>query len=133
MHIDIALLVRDALAHSGCDKNLISDFDGHSTITLEFSDSLDINISIDDNCVWLWSPLCEVSSNLICQLSEKILNKLMEECLFTVTKQLQLVSRNQYINLAGVVAPAYLVDGASFSAALEEFFHLINNYSEMLC
>ncbi|WP_119712437.1 hypothetical protein [Arsenophonus endosymbiont of Aleurodicus floccissimus] len=50
-HIDIALLIRDALAHSGCDKNLIYDFDEHSMITLEFSDSLDINISIDDNCV----------------------------------------------------------------------------------
>ncbi|HGJ5855427.1 SPI-1 type III secretion system chaperone SpaK [Arsenophonus nasoniae] len=132
MHIDIALLVRDALVHSGCDKNLISDFDGHSTITLEFSNSLDINISIDDDYVWLWSPLCEEESNVIYQLSEKILKKLMEECQFTVTKQLQLISRNRYINLAGVVSPAYLADGAGFSAALEEFFHLINNYSEML-
>ncbi|MFV9997362.1 MAG: hypothetical protein AB8W37_03890 [Arsenophonus endosymbiont of Dermacentor nuttalli] len=87
MHIDIVSLVRDVLVHSGCDKNLISDFDGHSTITLEFSNSLDINISVDDNCVWLWSLLCEEESNAIYQLSEKIL---MEEYQFTVVEKLQI-------------------------------------------
>ncbi|MGK2888122.1 MAG: hypothetical protein ACSLEN_00295 [Candidatus Malihini olakiniferum] len=66
MYIDIVTLVRDALLHIGVvDKSIMSDFDGHSTIALDFDNYPSLLISNVDEQIWIWSQLCDNTPGLL--------------------------------------------------------------------
>lgn len=124
MYIDIVKLVRDALLHSGVDEAILSDFDGHSTIALDFENYPSLLISNVDGQIWIWSQLSENTPGLLQHKSAQIQEKIMEGCHFAMTGQLQIAINNDTIELKGLVHPDYLTDGARFADAMDEFFQL---------
>ncbi|QJU42324.1 SPI-1 type III secretion system chaperone SpaK [Serratia marcescens] len=128
MNVDIKSLVSDALLEQGCDESLLNDFDGHSTIALEFTERPDLLISEQDDGVWLWSRIAEDNQSVLGQRGGELLFALMEGCTFTPGGQLQLTIDDGYIFLRGLVKDEYLKNGQQFSAALEEFFILQENF-----
>ncbi|MBG6245649.1 type III secretion system chaperone SpaK [Candidatus Symbiopectobacterium sp. 'North America'] len=124
MYVDIVKLVRDALLYSGVDKFILSDFDGHSTIALDFENYPSLLISNVDEQIWIWSQLSENTPGLLQHKSAQIQEKIMEGCHFAMTGQLQIAINNDTIELKGLVHPYYLTDGACFADAMDEFFQL---------
>ncbi len=122
MYIDIVTLVRDALLHSGVDESILTDFDGHSTIALDFENYPSLLISNVDGQIWIWSQLCDNTPGLLQHNAAQIQEKIMEGCQFAMTGQLQLTINSDTIELKGLVHPDYLTSGLRFADAMDEFF-----------
>lgn len=122
MYTDIVSLIRGALLENGCDESILGDFDGHSTISLDFQNYPSLLISLDDNYVWIWSRLCEASDSIMQYKASAILEKMMEGCHFSITGQLQIFTNEGYIELKGLVHPNFLESSSRFAEALDEFF-----------
>ncbi len=129
MNIDIAQLLRDALTEYGCERHKLGDFDGHSTIVLEFKDHPDLLVSNINDDIWLWTALAEYHPQIVRQHSAALLEKLMQGCLFSVTGQLQMQNHENMLELRGLVHPDYLQTPQRFAEALNEFFVLSAEYS----
>ncbi|CAI1687162.1 Invasion protein invB [Serratia fonticola] len=128
MNVDIDVLVREALLEKGCDESMLSNFDGHTTIALEFTQRPSLLISTLDDNVWIWSRIAEDNNAVLTQRASELLFALMEGCEFTPSGQLQLSVDEGYILLRGLVSPAFLESSQQFSAAMEEFFSLQENF-----
>lgn len=128
MYLDIVSLIRGALLESGVEESMLSEFDGYSTIALDFDNYPSLLISVIDERVWIWSNLCENTPGVLQQRLPIVMEKIMEGCNFSMTGQLQLAVNNGLIELKGMVHPDYLVSSSRFSDALEEFFHLQESY-----
>lgn len=124
MYIDIASLLRNALKASGCDESLLDDFDGHSTISLDFDQSPSILISVVDEHVWIWSRLCESTNAIIDYRGSDLLKMLISGSEFSITGQYQVAINDGYLELRGLIDPKYLEveNGALFANVLDDFF-----------
>ncbi|WP_067700227.1 hypothetical protein [Erwinia sp. ErVv1] len=122
MYTDIVSLIRGALLENGCDESLLGDFDSHSTISLDFEKHPSMFISVDDNYVWIWSRLCEVSDSIMQYKASALLEKMIEGCQFSITGQLHISLNEGYIELKGMVHPNFLENSSRFAEALDEFF-----------
>ncbi|MFP7609861.1 InvB/SpaK family type III secretion system chaperone [Serratia quinivorans] len=132
MHIDLGDVVRSALLELGCEESMLSDFDGHSTIMLDFNDRPALFISTEENNVWLWSRIAEENSSLLALRGGELLPALMEGYGFSVCGQLQLTFSEGYLLLRAMIAPAVLQDTEQFSVALEEFFNQQERFVGMI-
>ncbi|CAM3854961.1 InvB/SpaK family type III secretion system chaperone [Serratia silvae] len=128
MSIDIAILLREALTESGCQSDVMGDFDSHSTIALEFDGHPGILITQLQDEVWIWSRLIEDNGLTISQCSAALLEKLMQGCEFAANGQLQLASNEGFVELKGLVHAQYLETSAKFASALDEFFALSEDF-----
>ena len=54
MNDDLVELVRSALRKNGCDERLLNNFDGNSTICLDFEEESSLLISQTEGYVVLW-------------------------------------------------------------------------------
>ncbi|CNF34768.1 hypothetical protein [Yersinia kristensenii] len=122
MYLDIVALIRGALAESGCDESLLGNFDGHSTIALDFDGYPSILISVVDEHIWIWSHLCENVPSVLRHKFADILEYMMQGCRFALTGQLQLNANEGVIELKGMVHPDYLQSSSRFAETLDEFF-----------
>ncbi|WP_258089431.1 InvB/SpaK family type III secretion system chaperone [Serratia liquefaciens] len=132
MNVDIESLVREALLEQGCDENMLGEFDGHTTIALEFTQRPALLISRLDDDIWIWSRIAEDNNSVLTQRASELLFALMDGCAFSANGQLQLATEDGYILLRGLVGTAYLQSSQQFSAALEEFFNLQDNFLGIL-
>ncbi|MDN0086140.1 SPI-1 type III secretion system chaperone SpaK [Yersinia nurmii] len=132
MNVDIVTLIRDTLLETGCDESLLNNFDGHSTISLDFSDRASMLISLVDDQVWLWSRIGEENTHVLSQKADDLLKTLMEGCAFTPSGQLQLATNDGYIELKGLVNSSYTETSTRFAEALDEFFALQEKFVEIL-
>lgn len=128
MNVDIKHLVREALLEQGCEESMLDEFDGHSTIALEFKERPALLISELDGSIWLWSRIAEDINSVLSQRASELLFALMEGCSFTPDGQLQLATDEGYVLLRGLVSENYLQNSQQFSVALEEFFNLQENF-----
>ncbi|VTR36739.1 Invasion protein invB [Serratia fonticola] len=78
MNVDIDVLVREALLEKGCDESMLSNFDGHTTIALEFTQRPSLLISTLDDNVWIWSRIAEDNNAVLTQRASELLFALME-------------------------------------------------------
>ncbi|MGL9751684.1 MAG: SPI-1 type III secretion system chaperone SpaK [Symbiopectobacterium sp.] len=117
---------------SGVYESIHSDFNGHSTITLDFENYPSLLISNVDGQIWIWSQLSENTPGLLQHKSAQIQEKIMEGCHFAMTGQLQIAINNDTIELKGLVHPDYLTDSASFADAMDEFFQLQEAFLEVI-
>jgi hypothetical protein len=129
MLVDIVSLVRDGLLKSGCDESQLGDFDGHSTISMDFDGYPSLLVNVVDEDVWIWSQICEDNGSFVANFSEVIMEHFIKGCSFSRTGQLQLNRNDGFIELRGIVHPSYLENGERFSEALQEFF---NHQDELL-
>lgn len=128
MHVDIAELVREALLESGCDPNLLSNFDSHSTIALDFNDLPSIYISSHDEDIWLWSRLAEYSDNILEQRAHALLDELMSGADFIRGEQFHLSRNEGYLELKALLKPMCLNSGQNFAVALSGFFERLERF-----
>ncbi len=128
MYVDIATLVRDALLGSGCDPKLLSNFDSHSTIALDFNDMPSINISKLDDDVWLWSRIAEQNDHVLEQNAQALLKELMQGVDFTLGGKLMLSESEGYLELKGLLSPSYMDCGQNFAVALSGFFERLERF-----
>src|SRR5476651_758771 len=103
MYVDIAALVREALLESGCNPNLLDNFDSHSTIALDFNDLPSIYISLQDEDVWLWSRLTEHNDSLLEQKAAALLEELMLGAEFIRGEQFLLSKNEGYLELKALL------------------------------
>ena len=131
MHIDIAELVRESLRASGCQESYLNEFDGHSTIALEFDNCPNILISLNDEKVVIWSQLAEHSPNTIFQNAGSILELVMTPVEFSVTGQYQIKEMDGYTVLHCTCRDDCL-SPEIFSDVLEKFYLNLFRYSEVI-
>lgn len=132
MHVDIATLVREALLDSGCDPNLLSNFDSHSTIALDFNDLPSIYISSQDDDIWLWARIAEFNENILAQRAPVLLNELMQGVDFIRGEQFQLARNDGYLELKALLNSHCLNSGQNFSVALSGFFERLERFVEVM-
>lgn len=132
MNIDIVFLLREALTESGCDESMLNDFDGHSTISLDFEDRPSLLISMIDENVWIWTRLCEDSGNILQYRASALLEKIMEGYHFSMTGQLQLNQNEGFLELRGMLHTDYLINGSRLAEALSHFFAQQQDYLEII-
>jgi hypothetical protein len=132
MHVDIATLVREALLDSGCDPNLLSNFDSHSTIALDFNDLPSIYISSQDDDIWLWARIAEFNENILAQRAPVLLNELMQGVEFIRGEQFQLSRNDGYLELKALLNSQCLNSGQNFSVALSGFFDRLERFVEVM-
>ncbi|MCK3838856.1 MULTISPECIES: InvB/SpaK family type III secretion system chaperone [Pseudomonas] len=122
MHtLDIASLLRDALALSGCTPEQVGSFDGHSTIELELTDLPAINIGVVDGGLWFWSDLVESGPVLLAHRSEDLLRFLMRGCKFALTEQMQLVETNGMLEVRVRLAEFAYASAQALSETIEAY------------
>ncbi|TKK37729.1 Invasion protein B family [Pseudomonas fluorescens] len=133
MHnIDIASLLREALAYSGCTDQQIGSFDGHSTIELEMNSLPSINIRVMEEGLWFWSPLIEASDMLLAHRSEDLLRFLMEGFTFSRTEQLQLVNTDGTLEVRVLMADSTHVSAESLADAIEAYLEALTTLCDIV-
>ncbi len=132
MHVDIATLVREALLDSGCDPNLLSNFDSHSTIALDFDDLPSIYVSSQDEDIWLWARIAEFNENILAQRAPVLLSELMQGVEFIRGEQFQLSQNEGYLELKALLNPQCLTSGQNFAVALSGFFERLERFVEVM-
>ncbi|XBS70283.1 SPI-1 type III secretion system chaperone SpaK [Acerihabitans sp. KWT182] len=132
MYVDIAELVREALLESGCDPNLLDNFDSHSTIALDFNDLPSIYISSQEEDIWLWSRLAEYNDNLLEQRAPALLQELMRGAEFIRGEQFHLSQNEGYLELKALLKPMCLNNGQNFAVALSGFFERLERFVEVI-
>ncbi|WP_341664553.1 hypothetical protein [Vibrio sp.] len=65
IHKDLKLIVREALAKLKFPASIINEFDSHSTICISLAQPPDINISIEDGRLIIWSSIVATEEELI--------------------------------------------------------------------
>ncbi len=132
MYVDIAALVREALLESGCDPNLLDNFDSHSTIALDFNDLPSIYISSQEEDIWLWSRLAEYNDNILEQRAPALLEELMRGADFIRGEQFLLSKNEGYLELKALLNPQCLSSGQNFAVALSGFFERLERFVEVM-
>ena len=131
MNFDISELVHDTLLAQGCAPGMLEDFDGHSTIALEFNGIPDILVSMVDEQVVIWCRLLEHNAGLLEQCADRLLPMLMEPVFYSVTGQLQLAEDSDYTVLKSVLHASCL-NPDDFSRVLEEFYQSVEEFMKVL-
>ena len=131
MSYEISELVRETLRNEGCSEHLINDFDGHSTISLDFSTIPSILITQLDEATFLWCRLDEHRMHVIEQCSARLINLLMEPTAYSITGQFQLGEDQGYTVLKLVIKPSAM-NPIDFSDVLEEFYQTVEKFIEVL-
>lgn len=131
MNIDLSELVRDSLLSQGCDSGMLGDFDGHSTIAMEFDGIPDIMISEANEQVVIWCRLAEYNKHIIDSCADRLLSMVMEPIFYSITGQLQLGEDEGYTVLKSIVVPSAL-NSDDFSRVLEEFYVAIEEFLKVL-
>ncbi|WP_413735598.1 SPI-1 type III secretion system chaperone SpaK [Sodalis sp. RH21] len=132
MYVDIAALVREALLDSGCDPNLLDNFDSHSTIALDFNDLPSIYISSQEEDIWLWSRIAEYNENTLEQRAPALLGELMRSAEFIRGEQFLLAKNEGYLELKALLNPTCLTSGQNFAVALSGFFERLERFVEVM-
>jgi hypothetical protein len=132
MSIDLPELVNAALLSLGCDPKLISELDGHSTITLDFDQLPSLLIARMDEQVWLWSRVAEYSEPVIAHKAADILSQLMLSDDSILGGHPNLCEGEGYLEMRAMVAPAYLEDGERFGEALSLFFDRLTRMTQLI-
>ncbi|NOH73462.1 hypothetical protein F0225_19330 [Vibrio pectenicida] len=65
IHKDLRLIVHEALAKLKFPAHIINEFDSHSTICISLTQPSDINISISDDKLLIWSNIVATEEELI--------------------------------------------------------------------
>ncbi|GFN47066.1 SPI-1 type III secretion system chaperone SpaK [Candidatus Regiella insecticola] len=133
--VDIAKLVRAALEQQGCNPDLLDNFDGHSTITLDFKDSPSILVSRDekDEEIWVWARIENVYESAYLQSLEKLsLLQQQQTCDFTPSRQVQFYFHENILEIKAHIRRGYLEDAEKFSQVLDGFFHILKEFNEAI-
>lgn len=131
-YIDIASLLREALALSGCTDEQMGSFDGHSTIELELSDMPAIKLGFIDDGVWFWSALVECSDMLLMHRSTELLRFLMQGFAFARTEQMQLLEVEGMLEVRVLLADSALMSADSLADAVEGYLGALTTLCEIV-
>ncbi|EGY29063.1 InvB [Candidatus Regiella insecticola 5.15] len=132
-NVDIAELVRGALEKQGCDPNLLDNFDGHSTITLDFKDSPSILVSRDeDEQIWVWARIENVYESAYQQSLEKLSLQQQQGCDFTPSRQVQFYFHDNILEIKAHVREKYLENAEKFAQVLDGFFTILGEFNKVI-
>ena len=131
-NLDIAALLREALAISGCSDQQIGQFDGHSTIELDFRDLPSMNIALTDGDVWCWSKLMDFNPSSCVHFAEPLLNFLMEGFHHARTEQMQLVVVEGMLEVRVLLSEAAVSSGQAFSEAIDAYVSQLERLQGLL-
>lgn len=132
MVFDLAELVRAALLDLGCDPALMSNFDSHSTIALNFNELPTINIAQQDEQVWLWCRLSEFSEAVLAHRAFELLSELMKPDASFLGGHASLGEDQGDLQLKTLVEPSFLENGERFGKTISAFFDLMVSLTEKL-
>lgn len=122
MNYDVATLVRNTLSMLGCDQQRVSDFDNHSTITLSFFRTPDINILEIDGNIWLHSIFDFRDFDEITSRSDEIIKIMMTPYEWSLSRSIGLTAANEQIEQLAVINPEYLNGRNNLCEALQDFY-----------
>jgi len=129
---DLASLVREALIQSGCSEDILSDFDSHSTISLDFNDKPSILISMRDEQVWLWTKLTEYNEYTFESCYKDLFEVMIEPYSHSPTNQINYEVTDGTFELRALISENSLYEPSVFAEALNEFFLKIETIMEKL-
>ncbi|NDL61524.1 InvB/SpaK family type III secretion system chaperone [Acerihabitans arboris] len=132
MYVDIAALVREALMESGCDPDLLDNFDSHSTIALDFNDLPSIYISSQDEDIWLWSRIAEYNEATVKQCAAELLTEHMRGAEFIRGEQFLLARNEGYLELKALLNPVCLQSAQNFAVALSGYFDRLEGFVRVM-
>jgi hypothetical protein len=132
MNIDLPVLVNQALLSLGCDPALISNLDGHSTITLDFDQQPSLMIVSKDDQVWVWSRVAEFSDAVLAYKAHEILQELMRSDDTILGGHPSLCEGEGYLELRALLAPGALENAERMGEALSLFFERMTRMSTLI-
>ncbi|MGS0743218.1 InvB/SpaK family type III secretion system chaperone [Glaciimonas sp. GG7] len=142
--VDIDVLVRDALLHIGCDAGVIGEFDGHSTIALEFHWSPTIYVSVSgrgngreiesesDGDIYLWCRLSEHCESMVDSCSLALFTEQMKKIPYIRGDHVGLDNNQGNLELKALIDPYYLQSAQLFSEVLEGFLERADTFREIV-
>lgn len=131
MNNDLVELVRSALRQNGCEERLLNNFDGNSTISLDFEEESSLLISQTEEFVVLWTQLQSHDSYILSQCASGLLAIAMIPNEHAVTGHLQFSENEGMTTLECYIKPSSL-NTSDFSDALEEFYRQMKACREAL-
>ncbi|HEY0210483.1 SPI-1 type III secretion system chaperone SpaK [Acerihabitans sp.] len=132
MYVDIAALVREALLESGCDPNLLDNFDSHSTIALDFNDLPSIYISCQEEDIWLWSRVAEYNETALRQCAFSLLKEHMDGAAFIRGQQFSFNENEGHLEFKALLHPDCLQSAQKFAEALSGYFERLERIIEVM-
>lgn len=132
MNIDIISLVKDALAHSGCENKFPQDLDPHAGIHLNFASTPAISIENVEDSVVLHCCLAEYAAALCSCPVSAVLETVAERAPWAKNHTVSLLDEGGELYLTAVVAEPHLRDGETFAAAIDGFYERIARLREVI-
>lgn len=120
-HLDIAVLLREALVHSGCTDKQLGNFDSHSTIEMQMKDMPNINVGEVDGEVWVWAEVMEFGPAQLNHCAVDLLPFLLQGCPWSRSGQLHLCTVEGHLELRLMSNEQALDDAVDFAQALDFF------------
>ena len=131
MNKDLVKLVKEALAHIGCGPHVMSKLDANSPIVFNFNNGVEMYLAVENEAVWLSSPLVEYSDKVIEQSGAQFLRLTMQPLPFFVTDRVFLSQQDNFLLLCGLVNEAALSEVEQFATALQLFFDMASKLKQV--
>ncbi|MGQ5525277.1 InvB/SpaK family type III secretion system chaperone [Chitinimonas sp. PSY-7] len=114
-------IVREALVDLGCPANKLNDFDQQASITVEVDGLPDIQVSIENDRLWVWSALADLSEECVMQRAVAVLSFLVIAVEDVETGQLVLGKGQEGYELKALVSPTCLKRDNGLANVIEQF------------
>ncbi|MEH4929687.1 hypothetical protein [Enterobacter cloacae] len=134
MKYDIVALLTDMLSDAGISDILDSDLSNHSTISLNMKDDIPtINISSDDDDVWIWAKIVEQTPESLIFCSANLLPLMLNHNEgFFIAGQPCLYPVDGVIELRAQINEKHLQSSDNLLSLLEAFLSLLQDYRSVL-
>lgn len=127
---DLRVIIRDALLKLGVSENSLIGFDSHSTISILFTDDQELNISLSNDRLFIWSPIRLTEDQLLVH-SRDILPILTETIEYVETGNLTLSRIEEGYELKALVELIALTEN-NFSQVINDFYRKFNSFQNII-
>lgn len=130
--LNLAALLREALALSGCSEQQIGQFDAHSPIELVFDDLPSLHMAMLDDDVWCWSSLGEFNARTQEHFAAALFEFQLEGWAFARTGQLQFLHDDSELQLRVLLSREALSGARPLAEAIDSYIERLLALRELL-
>ncbi|PHV12280.1 hypothetical protein [Chitinimonas sp. BJB300] len=128
----LADVVREALVSLGCPASKLNDFEQHASVTIEVDGLPNIQISIENDRLWIWSALTDLSEERVMQRAATVLSLLVVAMESVETGQLVLGKGQEGYELKALVCPSCLKQEDGLADVIEQFQSRLEAFCQVL-
>jgi len=124
-------LVKEALSSLGCKDSYLNKLDSFSTLTLEFSNTNSINLSVEEERLCIWSHFNQELSSLT--LNSKEILELISEPIDGIEMNLPVLgASDNRVYIKALIKIDILEDRYCFAKTIDDFYSLIREMFQII-